>query len=186
MRNPFLLLVVIAMAFLNCNGRQTKKEALERAVAEYNIKHSVLNTYTLSPEAYVEVVTDTLIANTISVHIKNYSLIDEQVLRSNPRHHTPKEMSYQRVFESEVSISIASKDIFRTHISAKHFKTRYSDPFWENATLQHVWVNQELSTTQDITLDITFIDPLNTSYKLYRMAVNTSGHHTIDLVEEQT
>src|SRR5690606_8913551 len=150
---------------------------------EFNLKNIEFETVNYHPEAYVEIVTDTLISNGMNVHIKNYSLLDEQILISNKNIGNSKEFKYQRVFESEIIVSNASKDILSTHISAKEFKTIDPDLFWDHATLQHVWVNQDLSTDVDIKLDISFINPTNNAYKLYRMSIDGNGKQTFNLIE---
>ncbi|MBO3099380.1 hypothetical protein [Gelidibacter pelagius] len=185
MKNSLLLLALISMVFLSCDGRQTKKEALERAISKFNLKNTVLENVNYHPEAYVEIVTDTIISNSTNVRIKNYSLLDEQILVSSTTDPKLKALNYQRVFESEIIISKASKDVFRTHISAKQFKAIDTDRFWDSATLQHAWVNQELSTVDDIKLDIAFINPKNNAYKLYRMSVDLYGLQSLNLIEER-
>lgn len=186
MKNSFLFFAIISFVCLSCDGRQTKKEALESAVSEFILKNTVLERFTYQPEAYVEIMTDTLFPNKINVHIKNYALLDEQILISNTTDVAMKEFKYQRVFESEVIVSIASKDIFKTYISAKQFKILHPDKFWDSATLQHTWVNQDLSTDVDIKLDISFINPTNNAYKLYRMSIDPNGAQTLDLIEERS
>ncbi|MEO8774320.1 MAG: hypothetical protein ABI263_08330 [Gelidibacter sp.] len=61
-----------------------------------------------------------------------------------------------------------------------------ADLFWDSATLQHVWVNQELSNIDDIILDISFINPKNDAYKVYRMSIDSHGHQTLNLIEERS
>ncbi|WP_027125145.1 hypothetical protein [Gelidibacter mesophilus] len=186
MKISILLVALISIVCLSCDGRQTKKEALERAVSEFNLKSTPLELATFHPKGYVEIVTDTIIGNGINVHIKNYSLLAEQILVSNSTEDSSKNASYQRVFESEITISSAFKDIFSTHISARQFKAFDKDQFWDHATLQHTWVNQELSTDNLIRLDISFINPKNKTYKLYRMSIDNFGQQTLNLVEEQS
>jgi hypothetical protein len=98
----------------------------------------------------------------------------------------PNSNKQHRVFESEIVISTPSKEILNTHISAAQFKSMYSDEFWNHATLEHVWVNQELSTMSDIKLDMSFINPSNNAFKLYRMSIDEVGQQTIELIEERT
>lgn len=184
MRTIFSIVALIIVVTLSCNGRHTKKEALELAISEFKLRTSSIDLVTYYPESYVEIVTDTLISRSINVHIKNYSLLDEQILISNATEKTSKTTSYQRVFESEISISTNSKDILKTRISAKQFRMFHVDSFWENATLQHAWVNQELSTANSIKLDISFVNPKNNSYKLYRMSIDSFGQQTLKLIEE--
>ena len=186
MKNVLLFIFLISIIGFSCDGRQTKKESLERAISEFNLNDSPIEFVSYHPEAYAEIVTDTIISNSTKITIKNYSLLDEQILISDPTDATSKKIKYQRVFESEISISTASKDIFSTHISAKQFKTMDSDPFWDGATLQHAWVNQELSTSSDIIMDISFINPKSDTYKIYRMTVDSYGQQTLNLIEERS
>ncbi|MBJ7883065.1 hypothetical protein [Gelidibacter salicanalis] len=186
MKNIVLVFALLSVVVLSCDGRQTKKEALKRAVSEYNSKTSQSQMVSYHPEAYVEIVTDTLIANTVNVRIKNYSLMDQQILISNVSTTNTKTINYQRVFESEIHISTVTKDILTTHISAQQFKVLDADPFWKNATLQHTWVNQELSSLQNIILDISFINPNTAASKLYRMSINVHGQQTLNLIEEHS
>lgn len=185
MKNSLLLIAILSIICLSCDGRRTKKEALAQAISEFNQNNSVLETFAYQPEKPVHITTDTLISNNLRVHITNYSLLNEQILISNKTETNLKEFKFQRVFESEVIVSKASKDIFSTHISAKQFKLSDPDRFWDNATLEHVWVNQELSTDVDIKLDISFINPKDNAYKLYRMSINAIGKHTLNLIEER-
>ena len=186
MKNVLLLIALVAIICFSCDGRQTKKEALQVAVSEFNLKTTPLEVVTYHPKAYVEIVTDTIISNSVKVRIKNYTLLDEQILVSNNSDLTSNEINYQRVFESEINISTYSKDILSTHISAKQFRTIEADPFWDTATIQHTWVNQELSTINDIKLDISFINPKNNAYKLYRMSIDAYGQQTLNLIEERS
>ncbi|TXE06495.1 hypothetical protein ES711_13350 [Gelidibacter salicanalis] len=183
MKNFLGVLFVIAVVCFSCDGRQTKKESLQKAVSEFNLKAVPIPTITHSPEAYTEIVTDTLIANIVKVHIKNYTLKDAQILVPTS---VPGRQHYQRVFESEILITTATKNILHTHISAQHFRAIDSDPFWDHATLQHTWVNQELSSLEDITLDISFMNPLTSAFKLYRMSINAQGQQTLTRIEERS
>lgn len=182
MKNLVLFFTIIAIVFWSCDGRQTKKEALQRAVSEFNLRNFSSEISSYHPETYVEIVTDTIISNNITVRIKNYSLLDEHVLISN----ITKTINYQRVFESEITVSTASKAILSTRISAKKFEMIDTDPFWNNATLQHTWVNQELSSVNDITLDISFINPQNHAYRLYRMSIDSHGQQSLKLIEQHS
>lgn len=186
MKNFFLLVALVAVVYLSCDGRQTKKESLQRAISEFNLKNTPLPVATYHPEGYVEIVTDTIISNHVWVRIKNYSLLDDQILASDAKDAPSKSINYQRVFVSEISVSTATKDILNTHISAKQFKTIDADSFWDDATLQHAWVNQEFSTTNDIKLDISFINVKSDAYKLYRMSIDPYGQQTIKLIEERS
>lgn len=185
MRNLILMIGLVALVCFNCDGRKTKKEALENAVSEYNLKYNPSEHVLFYPENPVEIVTDTLFANKIKVHVKNYSLPEAPILISKNKVLGSLKTKYQRAFECEIKISLASKDILTTHISAENFRLKNSDPFWDAATLEHAWVNQEFTSENEIALDIAFINPLNKSYKYYRLAVDLSGNQRMNLIEER-
>lgn len=184
MKNLILIFAIGCVAFLSCDGRKSKSESLKISIEEFNQKQSIIELVTFYPKDYTEVVTDTLISNKVKVHIKNYSLPDETIAMSSSDFNTKNDHKVHRVFESEVAVSTPTKVIFNTHISAEQFKSISTDDFWNNATLQQVWVNQELSTTQNIQLEMSFINPKENSYKLYRMSIDESGHQQLKLIEQ--
>lgn len=181
MKNLVCLLVIFSIVFVSCDGRKNHNDLLQEAITNFSQKLEKVETITFYPKEYTEVATDTLISNKVSVHIKNYSLTEETILLAK----SDNLINFHRVFESEISINTKDKDILNTTINARNF-TNSEDLFWNNATLQQVWVNQELSTVEEINLEISFINPLDQSYKLYRMSVNENGQQQIHLIEEQS
>ena len=181
MKKIIYLLVILSIAFVSCDSRKSQNDLLKEAISEYNTKQPKVETISYYPTEYTEVATDTLISNKVNIHIKNYSLIDENILLTKTDNHT----KYHRVFESEISIKTEDKHILSTIINAEKF-ANIKEHFWNNATLQQVWVNQELSTVEEINIDLSFINPLDKTYKLYRMSVNYNGQQEIHLIEEQS
>ena len=183
MKKLVLFLAILSLVLISCDGRKSKSVALKESIEAYNKKYAELDKITFVPKAYSEVVTDTIISNAVKVHIKNFSLPDEAILISSS---SDGSMTYHRVFESEIVVSTSTRDIFSTLVSAAQFKNNSIDTFWDHATLEHVWVNQELSTAHHIRLDMSFINPKDNSYKLYRMVIDDKGHSTLDLIEENS
>jgi hypothetical protein len=165
---------------MSCDGRQSQRESLENAVSEFNQKQTPIETVKFHPKDYTEIVTDTIISNALEVKIKNYTLMDKHiVLNSNSN-------EMHRLFESEVEVFAASTSVFKTIINAELFATQKDSPFWNQATLEHVWVNQDLSTVKEVFLDVSFLNPITKDFKLYRMTVDISGKHHVHLIEETT
>ncbi|TYA58865.1 hypothetical protein [Formosa maritima] len=181
MRKLIYFLVLISIVFVSCDSRKNQNDLLQEAISEYNKNQPKVETISFYPIEYTEVTTDTLISNKVKVHIKNYSLEDETILLTKTDNHT----KYHRVFESEISIKKNNKNILTTKISAKDFATT-NDIFWDNATLEQVWVNQEISTVEEINLEMSFVNPLDKTFKLYRMSVNQNGKQQTYLIEEQS
>ena len=65
------------------------------------------------------------------------------------------------IFESDIVVAIEDKIIYSSHISAEKFRGFESSDFWNNATLEHVWVNQEQSNTTTLSLGVSIINPKN-------------------------
>jgi hypothetical protein len=170
------------VGFLSCDRRKSPSESLKYSIKEFNEEHSGVAIIKYYPNEYTEVVTDTLISNKVKIHIRNYSLLDKSILMTVDK----KKEKHHRVFESNVVVSTPTKEILKTHISAEVFKSKYSEDFWNHATLQHVWVNEELSSPEDIKLDMTFINPSEDSYKLFRMSIYRNGKQKVELIEERT
>lgn len=179
MKNLIYSIAIIGLVFTGCDSRPTQREALQKAVNEFNKKQTPLNTTTYHPREYTEIVTDTIISNTLEVKIKNYSLMDKAIKLENPD-------KAHRVFESEVEVLAASTSIFKTVINTGLFATKKDSHFWNRATLEHVWVNQELSSDKEVYLDVSFLNPVSKDFKLYRMSVDKNGNHYIRLIEETT
>ncbi len=186
MKKSMLLTLFIAIAFYSCDRRGSVRENLQQSISEFNENQTHLDIVTFYPEAYTEILTDSLISNTFKVSIKNYSKMDSQILMNSETDKKKTKTNYHRIFESEITIALASKNILNTTISAEDFKDSSSSPFWKNATLEHVWVNQETSDTKEVNLGISIINPKSKAYKLYELVVNTEGEQNLYLIEEHS
>lgn len=182
MKRLIFLIASIWLICVSCDGRKSKSESLKASIAEFNQKQSNKENVTFYPKEYTEVVTDTLIGTSFRVHIKNYSLPNQSIAMLT--NEVTNNLKLHRVFESEIAVTTTTKTILNTHISAEQFKARSKDAFWNNATLQQVWVNQELSTLDKIQLDVSFINPEEKSFKLYRMSIDGNGQQQLTLIEE--
>ncbi|MGB3605876.1 MAG: hypothetical protein WA775_12290 [Psychroserpens sp.] len=187
MKKYGLIISLIAFVFLlNCDRRTSKKERLEHAIAQFKSTLELTDHYTYYPEGYLEVQTDSLIANQFQVHIKNYSILDSEILMNQSVKAHKKTIQFHRRFESDVLISVANEIIFEKHITAEHFKDKYPNTFLQNATLEHVWVNQENSNSEKLTLGISFINPINKAYQLYEMRIDAKGNEQLTLLEDHS
>ncbi|WP_431137517.1 hypothetical protein [Psychroserpens mesophilus] len=186
MKKSILLILLIAIGFFSCDRRGSVRENLQKSISEFNKKHTNLDLVTYYPETYTEVQTDSIISNTFKVSIKTYSKMDSNILVSSETVEKQTKIKYHRVFESEINIALASKNILKTTINAEDFKDISPSDFWNNATLEHVWVNQEISTIEEVNLGISFINPINSAYKLYELVVTTEGKQHLNLIEEHS
>lgn len=181
----FLLVFLIStLLFMNCDGRKSQNESLQEAISEFNNKQKELKQVSFFPENYVEIATDSLIENTFYIRIKNYTLMNDEVVINLDKKRD--KIEYQRSFESEIKVFDDSKLIFNSILNAKTFVYNTPGLFWDNATLEHVWVNQELSNKDRVNLDVSFVNPKTKSYKLYQLCIDRNGNYKMYLKEEQS
>jgi hypothetical protein len=183
MKYSLFFILIIGIIFSSCDGRHRAKDSLKESVTEFNKTLNQQDKITHYPKQYTEVVTDTIISNTLKVSIKNYSLMDKNVVISDNSKNGQVLIDYQRVFESTISISDTSKIFFKTTISANAFRND-NDDFWKNTTLEHTWLNEELSNTKAVFIEFSFINPKRKTNKTYRMLIDRNGNNSIHLLKK--
>ena len=174
----------IYSSFVGCDGRESAKESLEKSVSNFNESQGKVMFDYYYPEAYTETINDTIISNSLIVRVKNYSLMQKNVLLAKIGEDRFGQSKYHRAFESEITIHSSSKLIFNTIINADEFIPNLSDHFWDNATLEHVWLNQDESTSELASFHISFINPQTNKYKLYQMLIDMNGERKLNLLED--
>jgi len=184
------LLIIISclsiVLFMSCDERTSKRDALKQDIVDFNknIKPIVLKTY--YPEFYTETKTDSIISKTFEVSIKNYSIDGLGILINESIEGLQKASEYHRVFASDVTVAVSNKIIYDKHISVDSFEDLSNSEFWKNATLEHVWVNQEHSNSDQLSLGISFINPVHSTFKLYEMRIDNQGNERLMLIEDHS
>lgn len=111
--------------------------------------------------------------------------MDNNVIITTSSQENRKKIEYHRVFESEIVVFNKSEKILETTINAEIFKQQSTiNSFWDNATLEHVWVNQESSNEDTVNLEISFINPKDKARKLYQMSIDKFGKYNTFLRDE--
>ncbi|OUR91780.1 hypothetical protein A9Q87_08195 [Flavobacteriales bacterium 34_180_T64] len=169
---------------MSCDGRQSSKESIEKAVTEYTKNQTSSDLINYYPKQYTETSKDTLIGKQLLVKVRNYSLMHQNVLIASNKTNRSSRTDYHRVFESEISIQFATKQVYNTLITTEKFKPIHSDLFWDNATLEHVWLNQAETNSKFARFHISFINPQTNNYKLFQMVVDMEGKEQFNLIEE--
>lgn len=112
--------------------------------------------------------------------------MDAEILMAESINTRQKVTKYHRVFESDIIVSIEDKIIYDHHISVEKFKNLSASKFWKNATLEHVWINQEASTPIKLSLGLSFINPKDKTYKLYEIHIDQLGNERLTLIEDHS
>lgn len=181
-----LIPCMVAFIFMSCDRRTSQKERLEQAVFEFNKNLNLDDLIHYYPENYTEIKTDSIISNTFKVNIRNYTSMRDEILTEESINAHQKTLTYHRVFESDILVSVEDNTIYNHHISVEKFKDISASKFWENATLEHVWVNQDTSTPVQLTLGVSFINPKDNTYKLYELQIDQLGNERLTLIEDHS
>ena len=181
MKYILILLIAFTSFFMSCDRRTSKKESLQHAISEFKHKQAIMEVVTYIPKEYTQIVTDTVIESKVNVHINNYSLMDDNVVITTDKNSYKKE--FHRSFESEIVVYRSNVVWFKTLLNAKTFADNNYGLFWNNATLQHAWVNQEESNGENISIMVSFVNPSTESYRLYQLYINETGIYKTSLKE---
>ncbi|MFT7050239.1 MAG: hypothetical protein ACJAZK_000832 [Psychroserpens sp.] len=179
---PLILLVILT----SCDRRKSKIDCINDAVSNFNKKEKLIDLKYYYPESYTEIKTDSIIYKTFKVSVKNYTLMDHQILIHQSIKNLNKTSQFHRVFASDIVVAVANKIIYSKHISVEKFRDFESTDFWNNATLEHVWVNQEQSDTERLSLGISIVNPKNNAFKLYEILIDRSGNEHLTLIKDHS
>ncbi|SDS29297.1 hypothetical protein SAMN04515667_1846 [Formosa sp. Hel1_31_208] len=177
---------ILILTVLACSHGETKKERLKNAIIQFNNDQRSINSTLYYPESYTEIKTDSIVGHTFKVSIKNYATSDHGILLNQSVINDKKTTEYHRLFASDVIVAVSDHIIFEKHISAKGFGEFTKSTFWTNATLEHVWVNQNMSNNSQLSLGVSFINPKDDTFKLYELLIDTNGNEQIILIQDHS
>lgn len=164
-------ILLIALVFINCDGRNSTKNALNESIEQFKTKYQIEKAYYI-PKAYTETQVDTLLQNGINVKILTATNMSTNVKVSNRKNDVTYNTFYRDV-ESEVLVWFDNTLIFEKSIN-KAFIYTHNNSFekeLKNTILKGVWIDAlKSSTGSKLYLDIQFCP------------VNTENCHTFNLV----
>lgn len=166
--------ILTSVSFFSCDGRYKQKDSQKIAVQKFIKATQNLENISFVPEHPAIIVTDTIIASQIKVHIKTKTSDKEVVKVGSETNHT---FTAYRKNESYIEITNNNNLVFSKNVNIEMFIT--DDVFWKTAILESVWVNEFESNNQEVYLDIVYKNPATNSYRFFEMLVNKDGNYTI-------
>lgn len=185
-KTVFVLSIISVLIIWSLSYKETKKERLQNAISEFNknIKSSDIITY--YPETYTEIKTDSIIANTFKVSIKNYSANNESIMVRSSTDNNNVNRDLHRIFQSEIHVQVSDRMVYQKQLKATDFDPNTDPDFWNNATLEHVWINQWRSNSSTLAINVSFLNPLENTFMLYEIHIDTEGNESKRLIDQNS
>ena len=185
-KTVFVLSFVFVLILWSFSYKSTKKERLQIAITEFNEKINSADLINYYPETYTEIKTDSVIGNTFRVKIKNYSSNHEGILVSSSIPNEQKDLDFYRTFKSEINVHVADRIVYSRDFKANDFDPHVDPDFWRNATLEHVWIDQWRSNSNTLAINVSFLNPLENTFKLYEIRIDTEGNASKRLIDQNS
>lgn len=183
MKNLLLIACISFFAFASCDGRQTKKDSLKKAVVKFKDSVKPTTVVKYKPEMYAEVLTDTILSNGYSVSVKTYTDMQNSVTHNYQIDDFNMVKDIYRKWISEVTITKDNIIIFRETIDEQFLNKENklkADKSLLNSISIGVEVDEELSlTNNEIYLHTAILYPKEEKQILYILKINDKGYSVL-------
>uniref|UniRef100_UPI0040488998 hypothetical protein n=1 Tax=Mariniflexile sp. TaxID=1979402 RepID=UPI0040488998 len=185
MNKLVVLLFILIVLFIGCDGRKTKSDLLKESVTKFKDSLGAIEIVEYIPEKYSEVKTDTILSNGFSISIKTYTNMKESVT-SKHKIDSVTYVEHHRNWISEVKIKKSDQQIFNEKIDKDFFLKNniQIDDDLPDAINTKVWIDEEASIEKDsISLLTVFLHLEDAHYLIYRIKIGTNGHYSLKQLE---
>lgn len=186
MRNILILLTLISVAFISCDGRKTHSESLQEAVEAFKDSVGPIEVIKYFPEDYAENVTDTILSNGFRVKIKTYTDMENSYLDAFEGEGTIYK-HYYRNYKTDIVILKNDKEVLITTVGNDFMMKNnpsLDESFKEEMMMSGVWIDQSKSNNHaNVVLDFSFCKPETDFCYHYEMTVENNGDYHIKEIE---
>ena len=171
--NPLIpLLLLLAISFMNCDGRIRKHRSSAEILTESNLINAFSNQPNFIPKQPVKIETDTILSNGFRIKLDYYS--NKNLKKANT------EQTNHYNFEAILEVLFNDERINTTIINKHLFKDFESSSFFDKAIMQFVWIDHEASTGNSLYLKTSFRIPETDIFKDYAIIINDQGYIQIE------
>ena len=119
----FLLIISFCLSICvsSCDGQDRIYKSPENTLKDTNILESFRENITYIPETYSEIVTDTILSNGNTIHIKYYTNMND-VISVQTKIDTINHIKKYRTFNADVNVNINGKPVFNHTINKAFLK----------------------------------------------------------------
>lgn len=165
---------MLCLFLASCHPKPTKKQRFDDAIQVFNSQDIKLPEIKIIPEQYNEILTDTLLTSNFRIKIKNYSSTTDAIVVNETSENVEK---HYRIISSDIIIYYKNVKSTETTIRASDIANHFAiDEFWNQANIQYSWVNQELSTANNVALNFTLYNPLLGQHRSITLTIDKNGN----------
>lgn len=175
LKNIGLLLVIVSLTLINCEGRKTPEQSLKESVEAFKAK-TTIEDINYTPERYSEVKIDSTLTNGFSINVKHYTDMKHAFVLTKSKDNRIEKINF-RHWISDLKISFNNNIVVNTKVNnsfIKQLSTTQND-----FNYSHLEILQEKSTKDSITINLYALKPKSKDYLIYELKVYNDG--TIDL-----
>ena len=186
MNRLHILILVIIIAFISCDGRDRAYLTNEDILQENKLLDSFSENIQYIPEAYSEAITDTILSNGFRVKIKTYTDLNKNVSLTNIKDSITYTKHY-RNYKFDVLIEKENKVIYQKFFDKnvinnemKLFKSDLTkdSPYFnfdKLAVLKSIEIDDEPSLKEMVVINLMYIIPNTKRFSTHSLMVNENG-----------
>ena len=179
------LLLLLAITFTSCDGRDRKLNKMSESKGVSEIPGPFFIQEEYFPKEYSEVLTDTIFNNNINVSIKSYTDMNNNVLNEGKVDSIHYKHFYREII-SDLAIKIDGKTIFNETIDKSYFKDNEEKLFWDEALMLGLYVDYEQTTKEYLYFYVSYCMIESETCKDYSLIIDNNGKLVIkELITEE-
>ncbi|SFZ91481.1 hypothetical protein SAMN05428642_10291 [Flaviramulus basaltis] len=173
--SKLLILVLLTIAFVSCDGRDRKYKSNVQVLQETNLLSSFKEKVEFIPKQHIQIVTDTILNNGFEIKIKYNSVENNSIVKTiKTKNDTVTQVHYKN-FEAKLQVIRNGEIINESIIDKNLFNQFETNLFWENSIMQYVWIDYNASTESEIYLNTSFNIPETETYKDFIIKIDKYG-----------
>ena len=179
------LVFIISMAFLSCDGRYRAHLSNAEVLKENKLLSSFSEKLKFTPKQSINIETDTILSNNFQVKLKYYSLETNSIVKTYKTKNGSLINHTFKNFEAQIQI-LNKNNIISQNLIDKHLFYQFETiSYWENAIMQHPWIDYNNSKKNSVSIIVSFNIPNTINYKDFSLTINENGNikiRQIDLI----
>ncbi|TXG35973.1 hypothetical protein [Seonamhaeicola maritimus] len=178
-----ILSFVTSVILWSCEGRKSKNDLLQESISKYNDDLVPVNIIKYYPEAYTEIVKDSILSNGFKVKIKTFTNMDKSITKVS-KSHTTKFKDHFRKIESDVVVYKNDKLIFKETINNEFLMNHLgTSEDLKNYIGNDIYINEEATlNTNKLVLIASLYKPKNNNCISYNIIIDEHGVCTMNKI----